>query len=217
MDGPTLTSQYNSLRSRYSGDSGATSLSIGDLSLAGRLMGRTVEKGAPAFTGGIASIDRPDLVTHVTAGLRKHILAGKLQPGSELPPEAKLAESFGVSRTVIREAMRHLRSQGLVEVMRGRKPRVKAVSTEASVDAINLLLQRAEASLPHLLEARFVVPWNPKLPHSPQPARRPNSSRASSRPMKNFSPRRPSPSGSIATGHSTSASPRRATILSSLY
>lgn len=145
--------RYNSGSVRYSGDVTARIPVSGEVVFADSPMARR-DKDIDSFSSSIKLVERPDLVTHVTTGLRKHIVAGKLRPGSELPPEARLAESFGVSRTVIREAMRHLRSQGLVEVMRGRKPRVKAASSDASVDAIYLMLQRSEASLSHLLEVR---------------------------------------------------------------
>ena len=41
-------------------------------------------------------------------------------PGTKLPNEAELCERFGVSRTTLREAVRHLAAQGYVEVRRGR-------------------------------------------------------------------------------------------------
>lgn len=43
------------------------------------------------------------------------IVTGRHQPGSLLPGEIDLAESFGVSRSVIREALRMLSAKGLVE------------------------------------------------------------------------------------------------------
>jgi GntR family transcriptional regulator, galactonate operon transcriptional repressor len=43
------------------------------------------------------------------------ILRGELGPGAKLPDEVSLATQFGVSRTVLREAMRVLASKGLVE------------------------------------------------------------------------------------------------------
>ncbi|WP_370653398.1 FadR/GntR family transcriptional regulator [Caballeronia sp. Lep1P3] len=43
------------------------------------------------------------------------ILRGDHAPGSPLPREAELMERFGVSRTVLREALRTLTSKGLIE------------------------------------------------------------------------------------------------------
>ena len=104
--------------------------------------------------GAVQPIAPSDLVAHITTHLRQRIVSGELPPDSELPPEGHLAALFNVSRTVVREAMRHLRSQGLVEVGRGRKPRVKPVEPEAAIEALNAMLQRSEGSRGHLLEIR---------------------------------------------------------------
>ena len=50
-------------------------------------------------------------VEHVTAELRNRILKGHLASHEWLPSEGALAETMGVSRTVIREAMHDLRAQ----------------------------------------------------------------------------------------------------------
>ncbi len=59
------------------------------------------------------------LVTQVSAALRQKIVAEGLKPGDKLPSEARIAEEFGVSRTVVREAVAALRADGLVEPRRG--------------------------------------------------------------------------------------------------
>ena len=43
-----------------------------------------------------------------------------LVDGDQLPPERELAETFGVSRVTLREAIKALRDAGLVESRRGR-------------------------------------------------------------------------------------------------
>ncbi|MGH3342127.1 MAG: GntR family transcriptional regulator [Carbonactinosporaceae bacterium] len=55
--------------------------------------------------------------------LRSGILTGEFVFGSRLG-EAELAETFGVSRTPVREALRRLSSEGLVEVLPNRGARV---------------------------------------------------------------------------------------------
>ncbi|WP_246018403.1 FadR/GntR family transcriptional regulator [Pelagibacterium montanilacus] len=59
------------------------------------------------------------LVVQVASALRQAIMAGTFRPGDKLPSEAKLTESHKVSRTVVREAIAALRSDGLVEPRRG--------------------------------------------------------------------------------------------------
>jgi DNA-binding FadR family transcriptional regulator len=101
-----------------------------------------------------APIKRPDLVALVTESLRQQILDGVHPPGSELPAQGKLAATYNVSVNVIREAMRNLRSLGMVEVSQGKCPQVKGMNTEASIDAFCVMLCHAGGSLYHLIEAR---------------------------------------------------------------
>ncbi|MDG0023366.1 FadR/GntR family transcriptional regulator [Trinickia sp. Y13] len=56
-----------------------------------------------------------DLHGRVAYMLATSILRGDYAPGTLLPREAELMQSFGVSRTVLREALRTLTSKGLVE------------------------------------------------------------------------------------------------------
>ncbi|WP_367998338.1 FadR/GntR family transcriptional regulator [Cobetia marina] len=51
--------------------------------------------------------------------LERRITSGDVSVGSKLPTEGELCDAFGVSRTVIREAITHLKSLGLVETRRG--------------------------------------------------------------------------------------------------
>jgi GntR family transcriptional repressor for pyruvate dehydrogenase complex len=47
------------------------------------------------------------------------ISSGKWKPGYRLPPERELSEAFGVSRTVVREAIKALEARGVVESTTG--------------------------------------------------------------------------------------------------
>jgi len=100
------------------------------------------------------SLTKPDLVASVTSQLTERIVAGDFESGGTLPPEGELATSYGVSRTVIREAMRGLRAHGLVEISQGRLPRVRPPDPKAAIASLEMLLRRNQASLLHLVEAR---------------------------------------------------------------
>lgn len=62
---------------------------------------------------------RRNLVATVSKALREAILNGEMKPGDKLPSEAGLTKRFGVSRTVVREAVASLRADGLVEARHG--------------------------------------------------------------------------------------------------
>ncbi|MFW2545125.1 FadR/GntR family transcriptional regulator [Primorskyibacter sp. 2E107] len=59
------------------------------------------------------------LVHSTKEALSARILGGEFALGSRLPSEARLCEEYGVSRTVVREAVASLRADGLVEPRRG--------------------------------------------------------------------------------------------------
>lgn len=100
-------------------------------------------------------IKRPDLVALVTESVRQRILDGTYPPGSELPAQGTLAANFDVSLNVVREAMRNLRSLGMVEVSQGRCPTVRGSNPEASINAFFVMLSHAHGSLYHLIESRI--------------------------------------------------------------
>ena len=66
----------------------------------------------------------------VTAALLSLIRTGDYPPGSRLPSEMSMAKSFGVSRTVIREAVSRLKSEGLVESRQGSGVFVRRLSMD---------------------------------------------------------------------------------------
>ncbi|PTB17053.1 FadR family transcriptional regulator [Trinickia symbiotica] len=51
--------------------------------------------------------------------IRQRLARGELKPGDRLPTERELAEQLGVSRSVVREAIRSLESAGIVEARPG--------------------------------------------------------------------------------------------------
>ncbi|HWM72211.1 MAG TPA: FadR/GntR family transcriptional regulator [Nocardioides sp.] len=67
------------------------------------------------------------LVQRVVTGLKARILDGSLEPGAKLPSETELIGEYGVSRTVVREAVTRLRAEGLVETFQGRGSFVLAI------------------------------------------------------------------------------------------
>lgn len=62
---------------------------------------------------------KPSLVEKLVSDLRAAILDGEVPIGGKLPSEAALSDKHAVSRTVVREAVAALRSEGLVEPRQG--------------------------------------------------------------------------------------------------
>src|ERR1044071_2758103 len=61
-----------------------------------------------------ARSERKTLTEVALQELRHAIAQGTFRPGTQLPTEAELCEMLGVSRTVVREALRVLENDGLV-------------------------------------------------------------------------------------------------------
>jgi GntR family transcriptional regulator, transcriptional repressor for pyruvate dehydrogenase complex len=99
-------------------------------------------------------LHRLDLVREVVERLREQIIGRVFGPTGAIPPEGELGQALGVSRTVIREAMRSLAAQGLVEVSQGRRPRVKPADPQTVVDTFSTYLQREDHCLLDLVEVR---------------------------------------------------------------
>lgn len=62
---------------------------------------------------------RGNLVSMLAESLEREIVEGRYRPGDQLPTEAAMAATAGVSRTVVREAVASLRAAGLVETRQG--------------------------------------------------------------------------------------------------
>lgn len=68
---------------------------------------------------GVRQGRKPKLTDLVVGTLRSRITAGEYAAGLKLPTEVRLTEIFGVSRTVVREAIAALSADGLVEARQG--------------------------------------------------------------------------------------------------
>lgn len=103
---------------------------------------------------------RPKMAQLIADGLRADIATGRLPCGDRLPMEHELIAKYGVSRAVVREALRLLESIGLIDVKRG--PKGGAVVTThrtSSVvrDAMLLSLQLADVTLGETFDALTAV------------------------------------------------------------
>ena len=106
-------------------------------------------------------VQAPRLHEQVVRRLVQQIVGGAFAPGAPLPTEPDLAQRFGVSRTVVREAVRVLASMGLVAVRQGSGMRVQPVDGWDQLDPLLIFEQvrrgRDEALLDELIETRRVL------------------------------------------------------------
>jgi len=104
---------------------------------------------------GTVQYDR--LCEQVARQIQNMIVGGRCQAGQQLPPERELAEKYGVSRTVIREAIKVLGARGLVEVIPGRGTFVTSLDMRAVSLYMDLLMKARSASLLQFHEIRSAL------------------------------------------------------------
>ena len=102
----------------------------------------------------LPKLSRGTLAEQVTDNLLAYIEAQHLKPGDLLPSETSLATSFGVSRPVIREALKSLEGKGIIEIVNGKGAIVKPIDS----DPLRLFFQRAmqieRSTMLELMEVR---------------------------------------------------------------
>jgi GntR family transcriptional regulator, transcriptional repressor for pyruvate dehydrogenase complex len=103
-----------------------------------------------------APIRSPKTAELVAGTLRRMVVDGQLTDGDFLPNEAELMAHFGVSRPTLREAVRVLESERLVEVRRGSRTgaRVRVPGPEIVARPAGLLLELSGATIADLMVAR---------------------------------------------------------------
>jgi GntR family transcriptional repressor for pyruvate dehydrogenase complex len=100
------------------------------------------------------------LADMVSRQIQSMIVERQLKPNDRLPAERDLAEQLGVSRTVVREAVRSLAAKGLLEVVPGRGGTVvRSPTTESMAEMMSLFLRGDERTLDYenLIEVRRVL------------------------------------------------------------
>lgn len=105
------------------------------------------------------AVRSPKTAELVARTLRRMVVDGQLTDGDFLPHETELMAHFGVSRPTLREAVRVLESERLVEVRRGSRTgaRVRTPGPEIVARPAGLLLELSGATLADVLAARVVV------------------------------------------------------------
>lgn len=96
------------------------------------------------------------LTQRATQLIENLIVERRLQPGDRLPSVRDLAEQFGVSRTVIREAVGALVAKSLLEVRHGSGITVRSPTAQSVAQSMSLFLRGGHAQPPYqkIIEVR---------------------------------------------------------------
>nr|WP_170306521.1 FCD domain-containing protein [Mycolicibacter kumamotonensis] len=105
------------------------------------------------------AVRSPKTAELVARTLRRMVVDGKLKDGDFLPYEADLMAHFQVSRPILREAVRVLESERLVEVRRGSRTgaRVRVPGPEIVARPAGLLLELSGTTLADVMTARAAI------------------------------------------------------------
>ncbi len=93
----------------------------------------------------------------VVSFLRDQLVTGNLKTGDRLLPERDLATALGVSRPVIREALRALATLGALEIKRGYGTVVREPNFEALSDYFGLVLAQQAGAVDDVVQARIAI------------------------------------------------------------
>lgn len=103
---------------------------------------------------GFTALPRESAVTEIARQILGRLLGGQLTPGTRLPSERQLAQTLGVGRSAIREALKALDVLGIIEVRQGDGTYLKRDSSDLLPQAIEWGLMLGQPRTRDLIEAR---------------------------------------------------------------
>lgn len=87
------------------------------------------------------------LSQEITAKLTRRIIDNNYRTGEKLPTERELALEFGVTRHVVREALKRLEAVGLVRIRQGSGIHVENLQLTGGIELFEILLRRDDGSV----------------------------------------------------------------------
>lgn len=106
---------------------------------------------------GCQLLETPSLYEQAVEAIKRLIVDEQFRPNDRLPPEDQLASKLGFSRTIVREAVKHLEARGILEVRQGQGTFVREPELTAKVDELSLLVGWDASWLRELIEMRTVL------------------------------------------------------------
>jgi DNA-binding FadR family transcriptional regulator len=105
----------------------------------------------------MATIRAPASYELVVDQIRRAIQIGRFLAGEKLPTERELADQLGVSRTTVREAMRVLQGEGMIETRRGRAGGATVIAPDVTPAERRQVVRRRMAELENVFEYRLAI------------------------------------------------------------
>lgn len=102
----------------------------------------------------LLKLSRGTLADQVAERLLEYISTQGLKPDDLLPSEASLAASFGVSRPVVREALKNLEGKGVVEIINGKGALIRPIDSDPLRRFFLRVTQLDQSSILELMEVR---------------------------------------------------------------
>lgn len=100
-------------------------------------------------------IEEPSTI--IIRQIRNHIASGNFKPGDKLPPERKLAEAFGVSRHIVRDAIQKLEIYGVLKTLPQSGTVISGIGIIALEGIISDVLTMEETDFESLVETRVLL------------------------------------------------------------
>ena len=114
---------------------------------------------AASASGGQRQTRIPKGADIVAGDLRRQIVTGAIGEGDSIPTERALMERYGLSRPVVREALRILEAEHLVQLVRGAHQggRARQPNVHAAVWQAGLLMERLGCTVSAIAEAQWIL------------------------------------------------------------
>ena len=100
---------------------------------------------------------RSRLYENIVHQISNMILLGQVSPGDQLPTESQMAQQFGVSRTVVREAVKALGARGLIDAVPGKGTFLAQPAAKKIARDLQLMLTLEDYCMEDLMVMRRIL------------------------------------------------------------
>lgn len=111
----------------------------------------------PTARAEFAAVKKTKLYEKVAHQIQGLIRDGLLKPGDKLPPERELAETFQISRSSLRDAIRSLEVMGLLEPRQGEGTIIRELTANSLVSPLATMLLQKRELVSELIDLRRII------------------------------------------------------------